>query len=197
ERENGTGLGMPIVKKLITMMNGDISIESKVGEGTTVTVLLSYPVAHESIQQDDEPVFDDTILSNKRILLCEDNPLNAQIATRLLKKKGIIIELAENGEIGTKMFAASAQGYYAAILMDIRMPIMNGFEATKVIRAMERADAKTIPIIAMTADAFSEDVKATKRVGMDKHLSKPIDASQMYATLAEVFRERTLENQED
>lgn len=184
ENERGSGLGMPIVKQLVDMMNGEISIRSKLGEGTSVTLLLRYPVAHEKIQRVEAPVADDAILEGKRVLLCEDHPLNAQIATRLLKKKGIVIERAENGQVGTEMFASSEAGYYDAILMDIRMPVMGGLEAAKIIRAMDRADARTVPIIAMTANAYDEDVRKSIACGMDAHLAKPIDPAILYATLS-------------
>ena len=125
-----------------------------------------------------------SILGGKRILLCEDQPLNRQIAGRLLEKQHVIIEMAENGKIGTEMFEKSEPGYYDAILMDIRMPVMDGLEATSIIRAQNRPDASTVPIIAMTANAFREDREASQAAGMNAHLSKPIEPQKLYQELA-------------
>lgn len=186
ENEHGTGLGMPIVKQLVDMMNGEISVESKCGEGTTVTLILRYPVAHVQARITETPATDIAVLNGKRALLCEDHPLNAQIATRLLAKAGMVTEWAENGKTGTEMFAKSEAGYYSAILMDIRMPVMGGLLAAETIRAMDREDAKTIPIIAMTANAYDEDVRKSLDCGMNAHIAKPINPAILYATLSDL-----------
>ena len=129
-------------------------------------------------------------LSGKRVLLVEDNYLNAEIATLMLKEKDILVSLAENGKAGAEAFAASAPGAFDAILMDIRMPVMNGYEATRAIRSMDRPAAKTIPILAMTADAFEEDLRRAKDAGMDDYLTKPVDANRVYAALSKAFQDR-------
>ncbi len=184
ERENGTGLGMSIVKQLVDLMGGDISIQSKLGEGTTVTVLMSYAISHEMAQVENTLEYNLAALKGKRILLCEDHPLNAQIACRLLEKKGMLIEHAKDGQVGVEMFAKSVDGYYDAILMDVRMPVLDGMQATKEIRKLSRRDATQIPIIAMTANAYQEDVKECIDAGMDAHIAKPIEPEIMYDVLA-------------
>lgn len=119
---------------------------------------------------------------NKRILLAEDNELNMEIAQEILSDVGFEVEWAENGQICTEMFANSKEGYYDVVLMDIRMPVMDGYEACKIIRAMERGDAE-LPIIAMTADAFSEDMQRSLQSGMNEHVAKPIDIDKLYQVL--------------
>lgn len=184
ERENGTGLGLSIVKQLIDLMGGTLTIESKINVGTKVTIEMPYPVYNgDNITPADESISLD-VLSGKRVLLCEDHPLNATIAEKLLQKKNITVDLAENGKIGVEKFAASENGFYSAILMDVRMPIMNGIEATKAIRALSNSDAKTIPIIAMTANAFDDDVQNCLNAGMNSHLAKPVEPEILYKTLA-------------
>ena len=131
-------------------------------------------------------VNDAETLAGKRVLLCEDQPLNQEISKAILMERSVIVEVAENGKEAVTMFENAAPGYYAAILMDIRMPVMDGYEATKAIRALNRPDAATIPIIAMTADAFAEDTKKCREAGMNAHIAKPIDPSQVYRTLAEL-----------
>jgi CheY-like chemotaxis protein len=122
-------------------------------------------------------------LKGKRILICEDNNLNLQIETKLLERKEMIVECAENGQIGLEKFSNNPENYFDAILMDVRMPVMGGIDATKAIRALKKSDASTIPIIAMTANAFDEDVKASKEAGMNAHLQKPIDVQLLYKVL--------------
>lgn len=123
-------------------------------------------------------------------MLCEDNYLNTVIAVKLLEKVGCLIDTAENGKQGVELFKASAPGAYAAILMDIRMPEMDGLEATEMIRALKREDAPAIPIIAMSANAFAEDVQVSLSVGMSAHLSKPIDPAKLFDTLAEQLKKK-------
>ena len=122
-------------------------------------------------------------LAGKHILLCEDHPLNQEIAKSLLEEKKIIVDIADNGQIGLEKFMHSPLKFYDAILMDIRMPVMDGYEATKAIRALARKDAATVSIIAMTADAFTGDTEKCKKAGMNGHLSKPIDIAKLYAAL--------------
>lgn len=185
----GTGLGMIITKQLVELMGGTISVESELGKGTCVMFTLVMPVATDEQIADWKATQEDRNTNNslvgKRILLCEDHPLNAKIARRLLEKKGIRVEHAENGEIGLNMFKKSSEGYYNAILMDIRMPVMDGIETTIAIRNLPRADAIKIPIIAMTANAFFDDIEETKKAGMNAHLSKPVQPDILYRTLEE------------
>lgn len=181
----GTGLGMSIVKSLVELMGGKVAVESKVGEGTCVTVRLKLDYVENGKQEDkEEHRWQGDALKNKRALLVEDHPLNAEIAQKLLENQGMIVEHAENGELGVERFVASELSYYDVVLMDIRMPVMDGLEAEKAIRALDRADAKIIPIIAMTANAFDEDVKKSLASGMNAHLAKPINPEELYATIA-------------
>ena len=185
--EQGTGLGMSIVKQLVELMGGKITVQSEKGKGTEVTMTLQLPRAKpEQIARNTTKAVaaDVEILRGKRVLLCEDHPLNAQIATRLLQKMGVEVETAKNGEEGVQRFTQSPQHYFDAILMDIRMPVMDGLQATRAIRVLERADA-AVPIIAMTANAFAEDVQESLRAGMDAHLAKPVEPEVLYTTLAE------------
>lgn len=128
-------------------------------------------------------------INGMHVLVCEDHPLNRQIVIQLLKKQGVSVDIAEDGKIGLECFMRSEPGYYHAILMDIRMPVMDGITATKAIRNLDRTDAKTIPIFAMTANAFAEDKEETKRAGMNAHLAKPVEPDILYATLAEVYHQ--------
>lgn len=180
----GSGLGLSIVKNLVEMMNGTIQVESKLGEGTTFIIDIAFdvvsPPEEVSIQE-----IDDTALQGKKVLLCEDHPLNAEIVKRLLAKKGMVVEHAHNGQEGVERFMKSAPQEYLAILMDVRMPVLDGLEATRAIRGLDREDAREIPIIAMTANAYAEDRRMTGAAGMNKHLSKPIDPNELYQTLLE------------
>ena len=131
-------------------------------------------------------------LSRMKILLCEDNAVNREIAIALLKRNGITVDTASNGQIGLQKFSESADGEYAAILMDIRMPEMNGYEASKAIRAMHRADAKSIPILAMTADAFADDVQKCMAAGMNGHIAKPINPENLFSMLARAIGKQSV-----
>ncbi|MET0017340.1 ATP-binding protein [Oscillibacter sp.] len=181
----GTGLGLPIVQNLVHLMGGTIALCSKLNEGTAVTVELPFELLerYQPPASDDAAAFFD--LQGRRVLLCEDHPLNATITAKLLSKVGVDVEHAEDGRHGVDLFIQRGAGYYDAILMDIRMPVMDGLSATRAIRALRKIDAKTIPIIAMTANAFDFDVKASLSAGMDAHLDKPVDPEKLYRTLAE------------
>lgn len=181
----GTGLGLPIVQNLVHLMGGEISIRSKLNEGTTVTVELPIELleGYQPPPPGETNVFWE--LRGKRILLCEDHPLNAAIATKLLSKAGVEVERAADGQQGVDLFMRRGADYYDALLMDIRMPVMDGLSAARVIRNLRRSDAKTVPIIAMTANAFDFDVKASLSAGMDAHLDKPVEPEELYRTLSE------------
>lgn len=186
--EGGTGLGLSIVKRLIDLMDGSISCKSAPGEGTEFTVRLSLPVAERSAAgmaatQLSAMHVTASELAGRCVLLCEDHPLNAQITIKLLSKRGMIVEHAENGRIGLELFDASERNHYDAVLMDVRMPVMDGIEAARAIRALNRPDAKTVPIIALTANAYDEDIKQTADAGMTAHIAKPVEARTLYQTL--------------
>lgn len=181
----GTGLGMAITKHFVDLMNGTIDIESQLNVGSKFTVTI--PVDIEQI----EPVIkngdveDEALsISGMKIMLVEDNELNLEIAQSILEENGAIITPAANGKIALDTFTNSEVNSFDAILMDVMMPEMDGLEATRKIRALDREDAKTVPIIAMTANAFAEDIKNTKDAGMNTHLSKPIEPQLMLQTLA-------------
>ncbi|MEG1448191.1 MAG: ATP-binding protein, partial [Oscillospiraceae bacterium] len=190
----GTGLGLSIVNKLVAAMGGTISVKSELGKGTEFVVELEMEVGYDGeapIRASQISECTDQIdFSGKHILLVEDHPLNQQIAIRLLQKKRAEVTVAENGQIALDLFTCTADGHFDAILMDIRMPIMDGFSATKAIRSLDRADAKTIPIIAITANAFDNDVEQSIAVGMNAHLAKPVESQKLYAVLSAAFQER-------
>ncbi|MDD3794541.1 MAG: ATP-binding protein [Lachnospiraceae bacterium] len=187
----GTGLGMSIAKQIVTLMDGTISVKSEPGKGTEFVFTLKLPRAtDEQIEQWErsrQAVRDFSVLKGKKILLCEDHPLNAQIAIRLLMRKEIQTEWAKDGQDGLTRFQNSPDYYYDLILMDIRMPTMDGLETTRRIRDLERPDAGVIPIVAMTANALSEDVEECKKAGMNAHIAKPIEPEAMYETIASLL----------
>ncbi len=173
----GTGLGMGIVKKLVDLMHGTVSIKSRLGEGSTVTVTLPCRIAKEEDTSAKRALinFDESALVGKRILLAEDNDLNAEIAIELLSEEGLLIERADDGVSCIEMLEKADADYYDLILMDIQMPILNGYETAIKIRRMNNPLKASIPIIAMTANAFSEDRKKALESGMNDHVAKPID----------------------
>lgn len=181
----GTGLGMSIVKRLVDMMGGRIEIDSKPGKGTTVKIYLKFRIAAEVI--DSNPVaennVDDDILKGKRLLLVEDNEFNREIAREILTDEGLEIEEAEDGAIAVEKVKAQEPDYFDFVLMDIQMPYMDGYTATRTIRGLDNADYSNLPIIAMTANAFEEDVKNALAAGMNGHLSKPIDIPKLIECL--------------
>ena len=189
---NGTGLGMPIVKKLVDLMQGTIEVESKVGKGTRITVTLPHRIAQESdIQNIIEKVdaYDENCFKGKRILLAEDNELNAEIAITILEEAGFEVEHAADGIICVDMMEKAEAGYYDLILMDIQMPNMDGYKATQTIRKLSDQKKAGITIVAMTANAFEEDKKVAYKAGMNWHISKPIKVDELMAALAEILKE--------
>lgn len=189
DQKTGTGLGLAISKNLIEQMGGTISVKSELGVGTEFTIHISHRIGKkENVnleRQKKEELAEEQIeeLRGLNILLCEDNNLNAQIATKILEKKGMVVTLAENGKKGVDIFSNSRIGSYDAVLMDIRMPIMDGIEAAKAIRSLKRLDAQCIPMIALTANAYEEDKRKCWEAGMNEHLTKPIEPAKIYETL--------------
>jgi len=186
--ESGTGLGLTIVKKIVDIMDGKIGVKSELGVGTAITVSVLMPKAsQEQIamingETADAGTEDQPKLSGK-VLLAEDNAINTEIAMRMLRQLGLEAVSVENGAEALNEFSRSEEGEYSTILMDIQMPVMNGYVATERIRSLDRADAKTVPIIALTADAFAESVTRSMEAGMNDHITKPIDVSELRKTI--------------
>ena len=185
---SGTGLGMPIVKNLIEKMGGTIRFESEEGTGSTFVIRLPFCIDTErkKVPKEEKP---EVSIQGLHILLVEDNELNMEIAEFIVENEGAVPAKAENGEEAVELFRKSAVGTYDVILMDIMMPVMDGLTAVRKIRAMDRPDAKTIPIIAMTANAFTEDKLKTKEAGMNEHMSKPLNREQLVRTIARLMQE--------
>jgi len=187
---SGTGLGMGIVKKYVDLMGGTISVKSKQGEGTSVSIVLPYVVAESTMTLHNGKVeADKSILVGKRVLLAEDNELNLEIATELLKSMGFEVETATDGNICVDMISSAAAGYYDVVLMDVQMPNMDGHTASRVIRKMEAPQKANLPIIAMTANVFEADKKSAREAGMTGFIGKPIDVKAMTEELIRVISE--------
>ena len=189
----GTGLGMSITKSIVDLMGGTIDVNSSPGNGTEITIHVKFRIASEKDMQkeiDEENAQADVQVdfSGRRVLLVEDNEVNLEIAKMLLEQMGLDVETATNGEIAVKMVAESQPGHYDAILMDIQMPVMDGYAATKEIRALKDAKLAGIPIIAMTANAFPEDIQHAKEAGMQAHVAKPIDINVLKTELGNVLK---------
>ena len=187
----GTGLGLPIIKSMIELMGGSIQVESRRGIGTKFTVDLSFDIASkEEVYGSQDTIKSSAIhtIKGKRILLVEDNELNAEIAKTVLEDVGALITRAENGQQAVELFKEKPAGTFDAILMDLMMPVMDGYTATRKIRSLEHSDAKTIPIIAMTANAFQEDAEKCIAVGMNAHLAKPLDIEKMMITICRLVK---------
>ena len=171
----GTGLGMSIAKNLVEKMGGTITFESKEGAGTTFVIRVPFKINLDADKREEQKDVSEKSIKGLHILLAEDNELNMEIAEFLLQNEGAYVTKAWNGQEAVELFRKSEAGEFDAILMDVMMPVMNGYEATKRIRSLDRADAKKVPIIAMTANAFTEDRIRAKEAGMDEHIVKPID----------------------
>ena len=184
EKTKGTGLGLPIVKSLVDAMDGTISVKSKLGQGTEFKIEL-YVEVMEAPSVKEKSVLKTESLKGIRVLLVEDNELNVYVAKTILEKAFCEVDMAQNGKEAVQKFNESKNHYYDAILMDIRMPVMDGLEATRRIRALEREDAATVPIIAMTADAFDKEKQETVAAGMNSHMAKPIEPAVLYEVLAD------------
>ena len=175
----GTGLGMSITKKLVEKMGGTITFESKEGVGTTFVIRVPFKIDPDADKREEQEDVSEKSIKGLHILLAEDNELNMEIAEFVLRNEGAEVTKAWNGQETAERFRNSEPGEFDAILMDIMMPVMNGYEAVKMIRSLDREDAKTIPVIAMTANAFTEDRRRAKEAGMDEHISKPVDVKSL------------------
>lgn len=205
----GTGLGMAITENIVRMMNGTVSVESVKGKGRTFTVSVPFEVCvkdetyHDKLAEPSESgdggrrknhekdtVFTDKIY-RKKVLLAEDNEINREIAVELLKMYGIEVNAVTNGKEAVETFEKSAPEDYSAILMDIQMPVMNAYEATLAIRHLKRKEAKTIPIIALTANAFTSDAAKARSVGMNDHVAKPIEMDRLLEVLEKWMEQKS------
>ena len=182
----GTGLGMSIVKNLINKMKGTITLETKQGEGSTFTITLPVKLDMDCFEET-ETEEEETSIEGMKILLVEDNDLNLEVAQYILEDAGAEIIVARNGLESVELFEQSESDSFDVILMDVMMPVMDGLTATKKIRKLKRKDARTVPIIAMTANVFNEDIIAAKEAGMNEHIAKPLDFDKLIHTLAKYF----------
>ena len=184
----GTGLGMPITKKLVEKMGGTISFESKEGIGTTFVIRIPFRIDTDRKDRTETEEKTETSIQGLHVLLTEDNELNMEIAEFVLQNEGAVVTKAWNGQKAVDIFRKNRPGEFDVILMDIMMPVMNGYEAAKMIRSLDREDAKVIPIVAMTANAFIEDRMRAKEAGMDEHIAKPVDRKLLVKVINELVK---------
>ena len=183
-------MGMPIVKGLVDKMGGTIEVESELGKGTTFTITLPFTIDRDPAAYAEAASNKAASIDGLSILLVEDNELNLQIAKELLQSEGVFVTCARDGSEALELYCTRPVGSFDVVLMDIMMPIMNGYDATRAIRLSERVDAATIPIIAMTANAFVEDARAAREAGMSDHVSKPFDIEELKSVIV-ACRERS------
>lgn len=186
----GTGLGLAITRELVERMGGTITFTSKLGEGTCFTVILPFRVAGAPAAEGPAEVPEKNALRGVRILLVEDNEMNMEIARFLLEQEGAVITEAWNGREALETFRAAAPGAFDVILMDMMMPVMNGLEAARAIRALDRPDAGAVAIFAMTANVFDDDARQSREAGIDEHLGKPLELPLLVRTILRYCRER-------
>ena len=189
----GTGLGLSIIKCMIELMGGSIQVESRQGIGTKFTVDFSFDIASkEEVYENQNTMKPPAIhtIKGTRILLVEDNELNAEITKTVLEDDGALVTRVEDGQQAVELFKEKPAGTFDAILMDLMMPVMGGLEAAQCIRKLEREDAKTVPIIAMTANAFADDEERSLAAGMDAHISKPLDAEKLIQVISDICKKR-------
>ena len=182
---------MAITDQLVELMGGEIVVDSLEGKGSDFTVFLNLPIStNQQYEDKKEVVVEEFSFEKKRILLAEDNDINAEIC---LNAKGAFVERVENGQVAVETFKKHAEHYYDLILMDIQMPEMNGYEATQAIRSLNREDSQSIPIFALSADAYVENKRYSKKMGMNGHFSKPIDFNEMEKELGQFFSRRDID----
>ena len=189
----GPGLGLAISKKIVDMMHGNIEVKSQKAQGSTFTVTVQLQASGQQHEPDGRPALPEdgsVTLEGRHVLIVEDMQMNAEIVGDLLDMEGVSSDWAENGKIAVDMFSQSPANTYDAILMDLRMPVMNGLDAARAIRALDRPDAKTVPILALTANAFEEDVQHSLEAGMNAHLAKPVDSVALAENLKRFILER-------
>jgi len=186
----GTGLGMPITKKLVEKMGGTIAFESEEGAGTTFVIRIPFKIDLDVDKREEQKDISEKSIKGLHVLLAEDNELNMEIAEFMLGNEGAVVTKAWNGQEAVDIFRKSRSGEFDVILMDIMMPVINGYEAAKMIRSLDREDAKVIPIIAMTANAFTEDRLRAKEAGMDEHIAKPVDGKLLVKVINELVKHK-------
>lgn len=194
KKYGGSGLGMAITDQLVKLMGGEIVVDSLEGKGSDFTVFLNLPIStNQQYEDEKEVVVEEFSFDQKRILLAEDNDINAEICLSVLNAKGAFVERVENGQVAVETFKKNAEHYYDLILMDIQMPEMNGYEVTQAIRSLNREDSQSIPIFALSADAYVENKRYSKKMGMNGHFSKPIDFDVMEKELGQFFSRRDID----
>ena len=187
----GTGLGLTIAKHLTEIMGGDISVESEIGKGSTFTVTLGLKLCGASCKAQESAADPFKLLKGKRILVVEDNEINLEIESEILRELGVNVDSAPDGKVAVEKMQAALPEEYALILMDIQMPVMDGREATRAIRSLENPSLANIPIVALSANAYDSDKRESIAAGMDAHLTKPLDVNELVNTLEQIDGQKT------